>query len=160
MKNMNKIITLFALVLMISACIKTQEDRGYVTRFSKFDQIKVGVTNKEQAKELLGTPSTESSFGDNTWYYISTKTETVALGSPDVVDQTVWAIRFDDTGMVSNINQYSAADARDIAFAKDKTRTEGDSFNIVQQLLGNIGRFNSDEDGAASGPTIPRGARQ
>ncbi|NDF12198.1 MAG: outer membrane protein assembly factor BamE [Proteobacteria bacterium] len=162
MKNMNKFFSLIALAVLVSACIKTEEDRGYVTRFSKFDQVQTGTTTKEQVKELLGTPSTESSFGDNCWYYISTKTETVALGSPDVVDQTVWAIHFNPEGVVSSVNKYTAADAREIAIAKDRTATEGDNFNIIQQFLGNIGRFNSDEDaaGGSGGVPIPRGARQ
>jgi outer membrane protein assembly factor BamE (lipoprotein component of BamABCDE complex) len=142
---LTKIYPLLAGVVVIGllqGCIKTTEDRGYVSRFSAFDKIAQGTSSKEDVKRILGSPSTVSDYGKETWYYISTTSESVAFADPKLVDQKVWFVRFSDAGVVEDTGSYSINDARAIKFAKDYTPTEGNDFSVTEQLLGNLGKYN------------------
>ncbi len=129
-------------VLAVTGCIKTTEERGYVNKFTKWADVQKGVSTREDVTRLMGSPSTQSTYGKETWYYISTTAESVAFASPTLVDQNVLYVTFSDAGVVETTGKYSINDARDIAFAKDQTTTEGNDFTVTQQLLGNLGRFN------------------
>lgn len=133
-------------VFTATGCIKTTEERGYVSKFTKWNEVQKGISTRDDVVRLMGSPSTQSTYGKETWYYISTTAESVAFASPTLVDQNVWYVTFNETGVVENTGTYSIEDARDIAFAKDKTTTEGNDFTVTQQLLGNLGRFNPKDD--------------
>ncbi|HEX6120460.1 MAG TPA: outer membrane protein assembly factor BamE, partial [Dongiaceae bacterium] len=109
-------------------------------------QINPGVDDKNRVAELIGTPSAISTFNDKTWYYISKRTETTAFFDPEVTDQEVLAINFDDNGIVQDMKVYGQEDGRQIAYVDRTTPTEGNSLTIIQQLLGNLGRFNPSND--------------
>lgn len=129
----------------LTGCVKTVEDRGYVTRFSDFDTVKIGESTKAEVQQKLGTPSTKSNFGEEVWYYISTRSEHVAFITPKIVGQDVHVVAFDAGGVVSRVEKRGLEDARRIDFADDVTPTEGNELGAIEQLLGNLGRFNPDQ---------------
>jgi outer membrane protein assembly factor BamE (lipoprotein component of BamABCDE complex) len=132
---------------MLTACVSPRIDqRGNKPDEDQVVQINPGVDDKNRVAELIGTPSTISTFNDKTWYYISKRTETTAFLDPDVTDQEVLAIQFDDNGIVQNMKIYGQEDGRQIAYVDRTTPTEGNSLTIMQQLLGNLGRFNPSND--------------
>lgn len=108
-----------------------------------FDRIIPGTSTNKDVLELLGSPSSYSSFGEETWYYISTRREYLAFLKPEVIDQGAVAVTFDPNGTVTAVKQFTKEDQGDIAVSTDKTPTEGNSITIWQQLLGNLGRFNT-----------------
>ena len=111
-------------------------------------QINPGVDDKNRVAELIGTPSTISTFDDRTWYYISKRTETTAFFDPDVKDQEVLAVNFNEDGIVESMRLYGQEDGRTIAYVDRITPTEGKELTIIQQLFGNLGRFNPENDDA------------
>ena len=50
-------------------------------------------------------------------------------------------VAFDGNGRVSGTRTYTLADARDVDPVDRVTPTEGRELTLLQQLLGNIGRF-------------------
>jgi outer membrane protein assembly factor BamE (lipoprotein component of BamABCDE complex) len=120
------------------------EQRGNLPDPAKVAQIQPGVTTKETVTQLLGTPSSVATFSDKTWYYISRRTEQLAFFDPDVVDQQVVAIGFDDGGVVRNVARSNLADARQVEPSERVTPAAGRELGILEQLLGNLGRFNSE----------------
>lgn len=139
------ITLLMVSLLFISACVKTEETRGYVAEFSHFDKIKTGETTKEEALKIMGSPSSKSTFGKEQWYYIGNKMERIAFFDPEIVKQDVLYLTFDENGIVKEAGKKGTEDARKIAISDDKTRTEGNKIGVVEQLLGNLGRFNPKE---------------
>lgn len=131
--------------MLLTACADSTVSRGY--NYDKLKESKAllseGTLTKQYISQLLGSPSATSDFGGERWYYINSKMRTVAFLPPKLVDQTVLAIAFDDSGMAVDIKEYSKADARKLEISKDYTKTEGHSVTIIQQLLGNVGRFNN-----------------
>jgi outer membrane protein assembly factor BamE (lipoprotein component of BamABCDE complex) len=140
-----------AAAAMLTACTPRIDQRGNKPDEDQVTQINPGVDDKNRVAELIGTPSAISTFNDKTWYYISKRTETTAFWDPDVVDQEVLAIQFDDNSIVQNMKVYGLEDGRQIAYVDRTTPTEGNQLTIIQQLLGNLGRFNPSGDSRPTG---------
>ncbi len=140
-----KCLFISGLFLVLTACADNTVSRGY--NYDKLKESKAllsqGTLTKQYIAELMGSPSATSDFGGERWYYINSKMRTVAFLPPKLVDQTVLAIAFDENGTAVDIKEYSKADARKLEISKDYTPTEGHSVTVIQQLLGNVGRFNN-----------------
>jgi outer membrane protein assembly factor BamE (lipoprotein component of BamABCDE complex) len=93
--------------------------------------------------ELLGSPSSVGTFNAKIWYYISKRTKTISFFDPEILDQEVLQITFDNAGLVSDMRIYGLENARTITPDPNITPTSGKELTIVQQLMGNIGRFSS-----------------
>ena len=109
-----------------------------------------GVTSKEEVQRLLGSPSSLSTFGDQSWYYVTQRTEQVSFYQSKVADQRVVRIDFDPSGVVKDVDQRGLQEARNVAPAKDVTPSTGNELTLLQQFIGNIGRFNGNAPEAGS----------
>jgi outer membrane protein assembly factor BamE (lipoprotein component of BamABCDE complex) len=136
---------LLSAAILLAACSPTIDQRGNLPDADNVLAIQPGVSTKDEVSQLLGTPSTIATFTDKTWYYISKRTETVAFFSPDVTDQQVLVVRFDDTDVVEQVALLGMDDANDVGMVDRETPTYGQQLTIMQQLLGNIGRFTKGE---------------
>lgn len=150
--------SLICLPLLLTGCLTTSTSRGY--NLDRLNQQKsaiiTGKTTASDVVRILGTPSTTSTYGEETWYYIASKTKSVAFLNPKITEQKVLAVAFNNAGNVSHINEYGLDDALVLSYSKDYTHTEGTDLTVLQQLLGNVGRFNS-EGASSHGPRLPRG---
>ena len=152
--------------IALSACASTVEQHGHVLPERVISELKPGLVSRDGVVALLGTPSTVAPFDDKVWYYISEDLKTVAFLRPDVVDRTVLVLRFDDEGMLSTVSTLDAAAGTDVAVVTRETPTAGHELTFLEQLLGNVGRFNSNPSsgggvlpGPGSGGTGPNGGR-
>jgi outer membrane protein assembly factor BamE (lipoprotein component of BamABCDE complex) len=139
-----KLFIMAGLVLTTAACVKNTDLVGYTFKSENLEQVKVGKANQNVVRMILGSPSVTSTYGDNIWYYISTEYETIAFLKPKIKHQKIVAISFDKNLKVSEIKEYSGKDAQDIGLISDITKAEGRDTGIAGELLGNVGRFNSD----------------
>lgn len=135
-------------LLLLASCAPKVDTMGYVNDIDLKEAVVVGTTTKDQVKDKLGSPSSQSTFGDEAWYYISDRKEAVGFLKPEITDQHVVRIQFNSAGVVSEVKQYSKDDAKDFAIAKRTTPTEGHELGFFEQLIGNIGRFNKPSDGS------------
>lgn len=145
-------VTTVGLGLALGACAPKIVQHGNVPDEEQVVQINPGQDNKSRVQQLLGSPSTQGTFGEDTWYYVSKRTEQTAFFEPDVVDQGVLAITFDEQGVVNDLKVYDHRDGRLVAMVDRVTPTQGNSMTIVQQLLGNFGRFDPDSSSKPSNP--------
>lgn len=150
MRRMFGIALALGLAAAISACAPRIDQRGNKPDEDQVVQINPGVDDKQRVAELIGTPSTISTFDDRTWYYISKRTETLAFFDPDVMDQEVLAINFSEEGIVDSMRIYGQEDGRTIAYVDRVTPTEGNELTFIQQMFGNLGRFNPEGDDASN----------
>ena len=130
------------LALSLGACVASIDNRGHLPEPEKLAQIQPGSTTRDQVVKILGTPSSTGVFNDKSWYYISRKTKRVAFLDPDVLDQQVHVVNFDGRGVVSSLDHKELKDGREIQPAPGATPAPGRELTFVEQLLGNIGRFN------------------
>ncbi len=129
------------MALAIAACSPTVAQRGNVPDAEKLAEIKTGDT-KDKVVQAIGSPSSIGTFSDKRWYYISRKTEKFGFFDPKTVDQQVVEVLFDDQDKVQEIKKLNLDDAYDVDLVSRSTPTAGKSLTFMDQLLGNIGRFN------------------
>ena len=131
--------------LSVAACVPTVDQRGHLPEPDRVAEIHPGSTTRDQVVKLLGTPSSVGVFNDKSWYYISRKVKQIAFFSPDVLDQQVYVVNFNDQGVVTSVDHKGLKDSREIAMAPGATPAPGRELTFIEQVLGNIGRFNKYE---------------
>ncbi len=136
---------------VLSACSPIKRTHGYTPRAEELQSVRTGLDNRETVLKKLGRPSSIGTFDSTEWYYISQQTEAVAFYAPEIVDRTVVTISFDERGAVQEIGRYGLEDGKIIDLVRRTTPTAGRRLTILQQIFGNIGRFNSDTIGGGSG---------
>jgi len=137
------------MALLLVACVTTIP-RGHLKEDESIASIKVGTTTKDEVSKLLGSPSSESTFGPPTWYYVSSIHEHRSIMPEKVVDQHVIEIAFDSNGVVTSLKQYTLADGKNIEVASDTTPTEGQRLGFFEQIFDNLGRFNKDQNSTSN----------
>ena len=125
----------------LAGCQPIVDYRGFVPQETALEQVRVG-SSKAQVEELLGTPSAQSTVGGGSYYYISSVFETTAFYEPEEVDRKVYAIEFDQQDTVQRVAYYGLKDGRVFDFISRTTPTRGKELSLVQELFGNLGRFN------------------
>ncbi len=125
-----------------AGCVAVVDQRGNLPDADKVAQIRPGATTRDQVVKILGTPSSTGVFDDKSWYYISRKTKQIAFFNADVLDQQVYVVNFDGTGVVHSVDRKELKDGRDIEPAPGATPAPGRELTFLEQVLGNIGRFN------------------
>src|SRR5690606_24554719 len=101
-----------------------------------------GMSTRDDVLYLLGTPSTVSSFQGPVWNYIGQRTERVAFFKPDVTERQVVEKIFEDTDRVYEVKVIGLEEGQEVELVERVTPTEGRDLTILQQFLGNLGRFN------------------
>jgi outer membrane protein assembly factor BamE (lipoprotein component of BamABCDE complex) len=129
--------------LALVSCVATIGSRGFIPDEELISQLKTGLDTRITVSRVLGSPSSVSTFDDITWYYISKRTEQTAFFDEKVLDQQVLGIAFDDAGTISDIRRYAMSDGRIIDPVTRVTPTLGRELGVVEQLFGNLGRFNT-----------------
>src|SRR5262252_10615282 len=148
------------LFLLLSAtavvsCAPAVEQRGNLPNPDKLAEIRAGSTTKDEVAKILGTPSSVSVFNnDKSWYYISRRTAQTAFFEPDVLDQQVYIVNFDDQGVVKAVDHKVLKDGHEITPVARATPAPGRELSFLEQLIGNLGKFNS-----SGGSTSSSGGR-
>ena len=142
----------------IASCSPSVEQRGNLPSPDKVSEIRAGSTTKEEVAKILGTPSSVSVFNnDKSWYYISRRTAQTAFFDPDVLDQQVYVVSFDDQGGVKVVDQKVLQDGVEVTPVARATPAPGRELSFLEQLLGNLGKFNGSgsQTGGSGGGTQP-----
>jgi outer membrane protein assembly factor BamE (lipoprotein component of BamABCDE complex) len=127
--------------LFLGACSSMVHTDGVVLDDTKVGSIQPGVQSEDDIKRLIGTPSSQSIYGEKTWYYITRRTSRVAFFDPSVQEQKVIAITFDDSGKVSGVRQYGLNDSQDVSPVARTTPTKGKHLTFLDQMMGNLNRY-------------------
>jgi len=113
--------------------------QGYVIDDKAVAEIKPGMA-AEQVLKTLGTPSTVSTVGNTSWYYISQNTNrSFMFDKPTITDQRVLTVLFTKALKVERIANYGQKDGVVFDFNTNATPTGGKDLSIVRQLLRMVG---------------------
>ena len=125
-----------------SACTMGEEfQRGYLLDERAVQQVKTGM-NAEQVLQTLGTPSTVSTVGNKSWYYISqTSRRRVGFMSESVTDQRVTAVYFDKNFKVERVALYGIQDGKVFDFISRSTPTSGADQSFIGQMFKGLGSW-------------------
>ena len=144
--------------LLLAACDNPTDIRGFSPSPGAVDKLEVKTQSREDVQRLIGTPSAVATFNPNVWYYISQQQETFAFFKSQIVEQHVLQLTFNDAGRLTTLKSYDLKDSQDITMVSRVTPTAVKELTILEQLLGNVGKFSgprqSDNPGASTGGGI------
>jgi outer membrane protein assembly factor BamE (lipoprotein component of BamABCDE complex) len=127
--------------LALGGCAKDINARGNLPPDEALNQLIPGEQTRQDVQLILGTPSHIALFGDEIWYYISALTTQYAFYSVEELERDVFALTFDDRGILQEINNVSLEDGEEIQIVERETPTMGRELSLIEQLIGNLGRF-------------------
>jgi outer membrane protein assembly factor BamE (lipoprotein component of BamABCDE complex) len=146
-----------SIALLLASCSPIVDTRGHSADVVDVKQIIIGQSSAEDVTALLGSPTTTSNFGDEIWYYITQKQARVGLFAPEVTEQHIIGVQFDTNQKVTDIAEFTKADGKPVQMVSKTTPTEGHSVTFMEQMMGNLGRFNSPgRTGAGAAASSPR----
>ena len=147
---------------MTTACISPISDyHGYTADEIQPGEVQPGIDTRASVLAQLGSPSTESLFDENTWFYITTTRERLAFMVPKTKDRKVTAIRFGEEDVVEEILTYDETDGQVLSYASRETPTRGRELGFLEQIFGTVGNvaLPRTDESTPGDPTGRRGGR-
>lgn len=120
------------------------------------DQLKEltpGISTRADVTALIGSPTQRAPFDDATWIYISEITRPRIGRTMGIDEQRVVVLNFDGRGVLTGVQTKTDADSLPVAVVERTTPSPGSEVSFMQQLLGNIGKFNAGGASTGSGPS-------
>jgi outer membrane protein assembly factor BamE (lipoprotein component of BamABCDE complex) len=140
---MNKNIFLTTcFIASLTACTPTIETRGNLISEYKQEQIEPAASTRYDVIQKWGPPTLVAPFDKKTWYYVGKTTESMGIFKHETIKQQIIKIKFDENDVVADMITIDPNNAKDIEFVERSTSTAGKEFTVLQQLIGNLGRFN------------------
>lgn len=125
--------------LAAGGCAPTVTSHGFAPQLEELRAIEAGADTRGSVQRRLGRPSVYSAFEGDVWYYVASRVERFAFYKPEVVERTVVAVRFDDDGLVTEVNRYALEDGRVVDLVTNTTPTYGRELSVLQQIFSNVG---------------------
>ena len=137
-----KYFILFILFFFTLNCSINKVSNLHGFRFidTKFEDIKINKTNKNDVRKIIGPPSSISKFEDM-WFYIErkkTNQNLLKLGRKKLAKNNILIIEFNNLGMVSSKELLNLNDMNDLKRAELKTNKKFDQDNFVSNLLSTL----------------------
>ncbi len=121
--------------LGLAACEGDVINRGWQIDDKGLEQIRPGAA-AEQVLLVLGTPSTVSTVGGKTYYYVSQRlTRRFQFMGESLQDQRVVAIYIDNKNKVSRVANFGLQDGVLFDFISRTTPTGGEEITILRQIF-------------------------
>lgn len=127
--------------------------RGNRVDADQLKELVPGTTTRADVTALIGSPTARATFDDNTWLYVSEVTRPRIARTEGVLSQKVLVLSFNDQGVLQDLKQVNQDEAVPVSIVARSTPSPGTEASFLQQLLGNIGRFNA----VGQNPTAPSG---
>ena len=136
---MTKYIFIF-IFLIISSCSSGKVVNTHGNNLINITNSKliVNKTNKNDILDILGPPSSKSSFNENIWIYIETKKQSTSLfkvGSRKLVKSNVLVVRINERGILEKKDYYNIDDMNKIKFSEQVTQSGYDKNSYVYGVL-------------------------
>ena len=150
-----------ALMLSLGGCSLFAANttvRGNPVDQDSLKQLIPGTSTTADATSLLGSPTARETFDDNSWVYISQITQPRVGRLPGVLTQRVVVLTFDPNGTLRQVKTYNKRDAKSVSMAPGSTPSPGSSAWVMQQLFGNVGRFNQTPSSNGPGSGLSGGS--
>jgi outer membrane protein assembly factor BamE (lipoprotein component of BamABCDE complex) len=147
--------------LLLSSCawlMPAPQVRGNKVDPELLKELVPGTSSKADVSAIIGSPTARDTFDDNTWLYISELTQQRIGRTLGELDQNVVVLNFDESGVLKTVDKLDKEDALPVTVVARTTPSPGTEASFMQQLLGNIGRFNPAGIGATTGGGTAGGA--
>ena len=134
------IIFIFLFTLNCSSN-KVSNNHGFISLQAKFENITVNKTNKNDIINIIGPPSSVSSFDNNKWFYIQrikTNQSLFKLGVKKIEKNNILVVKFNNRGILNDKKILNINDMNDIKFSKDITEKEFKQNDMLFKIFSSI----------------------
>ena len=133
--------TNYGFTLPTSSGMNEEFTRGFVMDDALIEKVKVGM-DVQTVLSILGTPSTTSTVGNRTFYYISqTMRRRFQFQDPQTIDQQVLVIYFNKGFKVERIAHYGLQDGVIFDFIGRTTPAGGEEQSFLRNLFRGVTKF-------------------
>lgn len=142
------LILCFVSLSLFAACTPVTATHGSLLEDYQLKEVLPGIDGKDDVVRKIGSPTVVAPFNENAWYYMGQKTEKKGILDPKVVKQRVIVVSFDSDGKVGSVKE--RRDPQDtIPIVQRITPVSGNELTFLQQMIGNVGKFNTPKGSAA-----------
>jgi outer membrane protein assembly factor BamE (lipoprotein component of BamABCDE complex) len=139
LKRIIHITIIFNLITFNTSCVNKKIVNGQLPDGEILAKLRLNEDDKQIINQLLGSPSFKGDFGDNSYYYISTISDKIAFLEPDLIDQKIIQLKFNDKNILQKIYLYKKNDSKEILMSSNSTKTTGREISILEQMISNFG---------------------
>ena len=122
---MKKIFLIFGFIFISNCSVnKVVKHHGVQFLDKKHEKLIISETNKNDVIDLLGKPSTKSTFDNDVWIYIERKTSVGSifkLGKKELLVNNVLVLEINKMGLLSSKKFYDKQSMNDIKIAVNQT---------------------------------------
>ncbi len=105
---------------------------------TKYEKIKISITNKNDLVNLIGPPSSVSDFDKNKWFYferLKTNQSLFKLGTQKIVKNNVLIVELDKIGILKNKELLNLNDMNDLKKFKKTTQKDFKQDNFIYNVF-------------------------
>ena len=140
---MRKLFIFFIISLFISACTLKKVENHHGVHFLNKKQVKLTInqSNKNDILNLLGSPSTKSTFDNDLWIYIERKTNNSSLtrfGSETIIVNNVLLLEINDMGLLEKKEFLDLTNMQNIKFTEQTTKNQYKKNTFVYDFLSSL----------------------
>ncbi len=138
---MKYLIIIFFIFILNCSGNKVTNYHGAKLLSSKYDLIKVNVTNKNDLVEIIGPPSTISDFNKNIWFYferLKTNQSLLKLGTQKIKKNNILIVELDNKGILKNKRFLDLDDMNDVKYIKTVTTKEFKNENLIYNVFSSL----------------------
>ena len=140
---MRRLLYIFLFSLIVTNCSyeKVVKHHGVTFLEKKQKTLKINVTNKNDIKKILGTPSTTSKFDNDVWIYIErkqTQSRLKNLGRMKIYKNDVLVLEIDDFGILKKKDFYNKEDMQQIKTVQKITDSKFSKNSFIYDFMSSM----------------------
>ena len=139
---MRKFFRIIASTLLLGACTPVVTWHGNTPPEGAIEALEVGVDTPSTVIQKLGPPTAVAPLGQPQWYYMSYEMKKYNIRDTKPDDEQIIVVNFDqETGLLASVSSKEDIERTYVPIDKVVTPSRGTDTSILQELLGNIGKF-------------------
>ena len=138
---MKKIILLSLLLLASCSLEKKILHHGVHNLEKKQEKLKINETNSNEILNIIGPPSTISSFNNDLYFYIEKKTSSskiTSLGSKELIINNVLILELDNKGILLSKKFYNKEDMDKLEIDETITKLNISKKSFIETFLSSL----------------------
>lgn len=130
-------------LFMAVGCTTLYRNHGYAPTDDQLAEVLVGVDTRDTVTDVIGPPTAGGVSNGGGFFYVQSRFRLYGPLEPREIDREVVAIRFDDEGVVSNVERFGLENGQIVALSRRVTQDNIRDTTFLRQLFGSIGRFDA-----------------
>jgi len=140
---MYKILYIILLLFVVSNCTLKPVVKHHGVPFLEKKQalLIVNKSNKNDIKNILGTPSTKSKFDNDVWIYIErkqTQSKLKNLGKMKIFKNDILVLEIDNYGVLKKKEFYNKNDMKNIKIVEDTTNSSFSKNSFIYEFMSSM----------------------